>query len=55
MLNPFVVIAIDIAVLLFSVYYAISERGTMTGWLFTGLVIWWCAAFIRQIKDAYRD
>ena len=55
MLNPFIVIAVDIAVLLFSVYYAIAERGTVIGWVFAGLVIWWTIGMITAIKDTSAD
>jgi hypothetical protein len=55
MLNPAIAVALDVIVLISSVWMAIAERGTIVGWLFTGIVIWWVLAIIRAIKNTFED
>jgi len=55
MLNPYLVIAFDVIVLISSIWIAISQRGTMIGWLFTGIVIFWVLQIIRAIKYPFDD
>jgi len=49
----FVAFGIDIGFLVLNSWMAISERGTLIGWLFTALVVWQVITLVSAIKSTY--
>lgn len=42
---------LDIALLLLNVFLAISNRGTIWGWLATAFVIWQSAVLVKFVRS----
>jgi hypothetical protein len=51
MLNPAIAVALDVIVLISSVWMAIAERGTIVGWVCTAVVFWQVYMLIKFYKD----
>jgi len=51
MLNSLLIIGLDLFIFAASIYMAITQRGTLLGWVFAVLVCWQVYALVKAIRD----
>jgi hypothetical protein len=42
---------IDLAIFAFNIYVAITQRGTIWGWIATGLICWMVFVTVKALKE----
>lgn len=42
---------IDLAILAFNIYIAVTQRGTVWGWIATAIVCWMVFSAIKMLKE----
>lgn len=42
---------IDLAVFALNIYIAVTQRGTMWGWIATGIVCWMVFVTVKMLKE----